>query len=132
MTGVRTVIRAGACGHADVQHGTVALDLLRRTVTTASGSRRFSPARFTVAAALCVRQGGVVSVPELADVLYGDRADGGPLTADRIVWVHISTVRAVLGAIGLRVVTAWGRGWFVEAMEKAGCRRRVPSGGGGS
>lgn len=61
---------------------------------------------FKIAAALIVRCPGYVSTRELVAHLYGDRSDGGPVTANAIVRSIIHYGRARLAAFGLVLITA--------------------------
>lgn len=58
-------------------------------------SRRFqlTDGEAKIFAALKRNPGWFVSVKQLADELYGDRADGGPLDIKRIVYLHIHRIR---------------------------------------
>lgn len=52
--------------------------------------------------------GASVAVGELIEAAYYDRADGGPLNAERIVGIMIGRLRRRGFPI---VLVGWGRGW---------------------
>lgn len=56
------------------------------------------------------------SVAELVDVLYGDRDDGGPLTAELVVKRQIFTIRRKIARHDLPVRVAGGRGYRLEPL----------------
>ena len=67
-------------------------------------------------ARLFAARGEFVSRDELIDCLYGWCADGGPVQADNCNRVQIFRLRRLLKALGIRIVTQWGRGYRVEVV----------------
>lgn len=69
-----------------------------------------SPTQRAVAELLC--QGLTLTTTQLIDGLYGDRADGGPETADLCVRVQIHKLRSKLSSVGIEIDTiGYGRGF---------------------
>jgi DNA-binding response OmpR family regulator len=50
-------------------------------------------------------KGALVSTNDLIDVVYGDREDGGPLHATRVIYVKICHLRKKLADTPFRIIT---------------------------
>lgn len=90
----------------------------RTLSVTRNGVRLRLPAttrRFLTA--LAARPGAIVSLKELVEAMYGERADGGPDDIQHMLSViaHESTLVCV--ALRLRLRTHRGRGWSIEPIE---------------
>jgi hypothetical protein len=64
---------------------------------------------------LLIRQS--LSLPEMLEIIYGQRPDGGPLTADKITMGHLSAINAVLPVFGLELRTV--RDGHYEVMRRS-------------
>lgn len=62
--------------------------------------------------ALAAASPGLVSEAELLDLIYGDRADGGPVA----LGVYIVNARAAAAALGLRIENHFGRGFSLRRI----------------
>lgn len=69
---------------------------------------------------LLVASPGVATRERMFTALYGMRDDGGP--DQKIFDVYISQIRKKLTPHGVNISTVWGRGWFMEAEDKAKVR----------
>lgn len=63
-------------------------------------------------------EGRTVSRSELIRALYGDDPEGGPLFAERNVYIIIYELRRCLSNEGLSIVTLPRVGWYVDNSEK--------------
>lgn len=63
-------------------------------------------------------EGRTVSRSELIKALYGDDPEGGPLFAERNVYIIIYELRRCLSNEGLSIVTLPRVGWYVDNAER--------------
>jgi DNA-binding winged helix-turn-helix (wHTH) protein len=61
---------------------------------------------------------GIVSRDEAMDALWGDRADGGPDTADTLVKQAFVEARLIAAALGVVVETHGRRGWSARPVKR--------------
>lgn len=70
-------------------------------------------ARAREALRVMVRKGGrVTRKQEIINAVYGDRPDGGPETAQKVIDLYIHSIRKTLCPDA--VLTVWGQGWYVD------------------
>lgn len=62
--------------------------------------------------------GALVSKGQLIDFIYGDRIDGGPDTADKIVETHISRARNKIEQAGWTIEVERFRGYRLVRVER--------------
>jgi DNA-binding response OmpR family regulator len=72
---------------------------------------RYDNNQFSVLFALTVRPDRITSNDDLVDLVYGDRADGGPV--DAVVNIRIAVLR--LRARGIKIKTHCTRGYQLAA-----------------
>lgn len=63
-------------------------------------------------------EGRTVSRSELIRALYGDDPEGGPLFAERNVYIIIYELRRCFSSEGLSIVTLPRVGWYVDNAER--------------
>ena len=71
-------------------------------------------------AALAIRAAspGLASRERVHMAMYGDRADGGPVSRN-IVDVYMSRLRKRLAGTGVTIETVYQRGWYMDAASAA-------------
>lgn len=55
---------------------------------------------------------------EIAEELWGDRQDGGPISAENIISGTIKQARVVLEAAGSEIITRRNDGYYIPMMKK--------------
>lgn len=85
----------------------VYLDFKRHEVSRGRERARLWPTPFLVAAAIICAQGPLTTT-ELVDGIYGDREDGGPEFADKVVHVATWHARQRLSPLGLSLCSHKG------------------------
>ncbi len=95
-----------------IRFGTVTIDTKTRTITNGARSRQWmnncndSRGRlimFRMMKHLLLSSG--ITANELFTLLYGDRADGGPLEGDHIIHIHLAQVKPALDILGMKLKT---------------------------
>lgn len=75
---------------------------------------RLAPIEFKILFVLCAA-GGVVSSEQLLELLYGERADGGPIYAATALSVRICRMRRKVAKFGISIEPWYGIGLRVSA-----------------
>ncbi len=76
---------------------------------------RLSPTERKAFNAIAGAHGAAVSSGALIDVLYGDDAEGGALTAPQVLRAIIMRSNRKLSPLGRRIVNVRGRGYMLTA-----------------
>ncbi|MGR1580700.1 helix-turn-helix domain-containing protein [Thalassobius sp. S69A] len=61
-----------------------------------------------------LRRGGIRSTDHIVDHIYGDREDGGPLGAKRVIYTQIRALRRKLEGTGYTLRTIGWQGYKME------------------
>lgn len=92
----------------------IRVDHRSRSIWRGRSVVRLQPTEFAFVAALLAAGGRFVSHDEMTDILWGDRADGGPLRPILCIRQYIFYARRHLRCLGLSVSVLYGRGAMVE------------------
>lgn len=80
----------------------------------------------TIAEVLVKSFGRFVPTARVMDAVYGDREDGGPLSAASAISVAVSQANKKLGRVRLRITAKQGSGYRLFSLdEAAGLRERA-------
>jgi DNA-binding winged helix-turn-helix (wHTH) protein len=68
--------------------------------------------------ALVLRAPRVICTDELIELIWAADIDGGPLSADKIIYKTVCNIRqrGILEALGLEITTAYGRGYALNEL----------------
>lgn len=110
--------RCECCGQAVPEWGGIVADDDRGEVRfNGMAAAGMTVHQYGLFRALLDAKGRVLSKEQLLDRLYGLEADDPP--ESKIVDVFVCKVRKVIEPIGLKIGTAWGRGYYLEAPARA-------------
>lgn len=104
--------------------GEVRLNFRQRTVQRGRAIAHMTPATMRLACAFFARPGGITMF-ELVDVLYGERADGGPDDAGRAVRVLLHELRERLRPLGI-ALRCLGKSAFIVEVDGVERVARLP------
>ncbi|WP_027143179.1 winged helix-turn-helix domain-containing protein [Mesorhizobium sp. WSM3626] len=114
MTSVILVKRLNGVG----DWNRIEISLSSREIRRGQVTVGLTPQEFRLASVLV---GGAASqrcftISELIDVVFGDRADGGPETADSSIRVRLYNIRQSLASIGIVIPVVYSRGYRAEIL----------------
>jgi DNA-binding response OmpR family regulator len=84
-----------------IRHNGITIDTKRRCVERGGRTCHFPPLRFRLMHALLLA--GPKTGKELAALLYRDNDDGGPVTWQRCIDVHLYNLKNSIAALGLEL-----------------------------
>lgn len=102
----------------------IVLDLHRHEIARWGSVVHLPPTAFRMVAALIVAP-GYLSIRELAEHVYGEREDGGPIDPRNCFYVAASRFRAPLSAIGIEIRGHYSRGWRAVISSSVVVERRA-------
>ena len=108
---VKIMLRRGQTTDDRASFGALELEYANRRVRLAGEELKLTQLEFDLLAALSRNAGRLWTRPELLERLWGGEFDG----VDRVVDVHVSSLRRKLGEVGARIQTVRGGGYrFLE------------------
>jgi DNA-binding response OmpR family regulator len=117
MMQVILAVRPGQAKRLSFKHPkALVVDADRRMLWSNGLWLKLGATRFAVVFAIALRRGGLMSKPELGDLLWSGREDGGPDTQWKIIDIHLCALRKLLPSLGVTVLTVHGQGYrLIEA-----------------
>lgn len=118
-------MKLALCPNCQALHvGDLSIDLGASTLRRKGRALRVTPYQARIFEVLARAHPAVVPAERLHFAIYGDREDGGPLTADNVLHVQINRLRKSLreSALGAHIQTFRGNGYrlvFLDAQEVA-------------
>jgi DNA-binding response OmpR family regulator len=114
---IRHVCRCRHCGAIEIEG--LEVDPHRSAVHWQGAIYRVPPGQMRLLERLLRADGRSVSTAQAEHAIWGHRPDGGPVTADNVVKVYVSRLRATLREIGapVRIVSQWGQGYAIERVD---------------
>lgn len=115
---IRTIERCGMCRALIIDD--LEVDLERRELRYRDHAVHLEPNEAALLYRVVEARGLVVSAERIIFAIWGQSIDGPPLTADGVVKVYLSRIRAKLRNAGvpLRLVTHHGGGVAIAALEE--------------
>jgi two-component system, OmpR family, alkaline phosphatase synthesis response regulator PhoP len=108
---IKIMLRRGQSPGEHSSFGSLELEYANRRVRLAAEELKLTPLEFDLLALLSRNPGRLWSRPELLERLWGGEFDG----VERVVDVHVSSLRRKLGEAGARIQTVRGGGYrFVD------------------
>lgn len=90
------------------------LSLTPREMMCGSVLVRFSKKEFDILLAIASKVGGIVSIETIIDFLYGWDPNGGPETADNVIFVLIRKIRIKIKVFQyISIRNMWGYGFYL-------------------
>ena len=110
---VKIMLRRGQTSDDRASFGALEMEYANRRVRLAGEELKLTQLEFDLLAALSRNAGRLWTRPELLERLWGGEFDG----VDRVVDVHVSSLRRKLGEAGARIQTVRGGGYrFFDGM----------------
>jgi two-component system, OmpR family, alkaline phosphatase synthesis response regulator PhoP len=104
---IKIMLRRGQSPGEHSSFGSLELEYANRRVRLAAEELKLTPLEFDLLALLSRNPGRLWSRPELLERLWGGEFDG----VERVVDVHVSSLRRKLGEAGARIQTVRGGGY---------------------
>lgn len=111
------ILRRGAQAPADPE--AVALIYDKRLIFRGRDFAQFSPQEFAVISAIIVARGGCIRIPDLIDMLYADREDGGAERPRDVVNIRVFKSRPRLQRLGIEILCRYSFGYSAHFLPVA-------------